>query len=269
MVNKNVGDTVYIDVRVRNTGNISYTFKIGVSIGYGSTWYDVEYYNDGQGEYVEATLSPNTETTIQRTLQIPDDVNISDVWVAVKDQSLVILNETVESGILTVSSVPSQEQFVYPTDDTYVRSDYPTDTNADTTSITSSLDTTTNIRRNVYLRFAVPDVNIEQVFLRMYVEFVGIGWTGSLNFRDSETRNWSEDTATWINKPSAVYTWNDVVSFGSAVGFWTNIDITNLAKANKGQYMTIAIEGWTDHVYVRFSSKEGSNKPNLRVIYTP
>ncbi len=103
MVDKNVGDTVYIGVTIQNTGNVSYTFKLGVSIGHDPTWYDVGHYNDGQGEYIDVTISPGTTQTVQRTLQIPDDVNITDVWVAVKDQSLVVLDEQIESGTLAVS----------------------------------------------------------------------------------------------------------------------------------------------------------------------
>ena len=107
MVNKNVGDTVYVGVRVRNTGTVSHTFKIGVSIGYGNTWYDLGYYNDGYGEYRDVTILPGTEVIVERTLQIPNDSNITDVWATVKDQSLNTLDGEIKYNALVITSAPT------------------------------------------------------------------------------------------------------------------------------------------------------------------
>ena len=104
MVNKNVGSTVYVGVRVRNTGTVTHTFKIGVSIGYGNTWYDLGYYNDGYGEYKDVTILPGTEVIVERTLQIPNDTNITDVWASVKDQSLNIMDEEIKFNALVVAA---------------------------------------------------------------------------------------------------------------------------------------------------------------------
>ena len=104
MVNKNIGDTVYVGVRVRNTGSVSHTFKIGVSMGYGNTWYDLGYYNDGYGEYKDVTILPGTEVIVERTLQIPNDQYITDVWATVRDQSLNILDEEIKYNSLVVTA---------------------------------------------------------------------------------------------------------------------------------------------------------------------
>ncbi len=103
MVNKQVGDTVYIGVRIRNTGTVSHTFKIGLSIGYGNIWY--QDYNDGYGAYRDVTISPGTEQIVQRTLLVPNDTNITDVWASVKDQSLNTLDEEIKFNALVVTAV--------------------------------------------------------------------------------------------------------------------------------------------------------------------
>ncbi len=100
MVNKQVGDTVYVGVRVRNTGTVSHTFKIGLSIGYGNTWY--QDYNDGYGAYRDVTISPGTEQTVQRTLSVPNDPNITDVWASVKDQNLNTLDGEIKFNEINV-----------------------------------------------------------------------------------------------------------------------------------------------------------------------
>ncbi len=100
MVNKNVGDTVYVGIRVRNTGTVTHVFKVGLSIGYGNIWY--QDYNDGYGAYRDVTISPNTEQIVQRTLLVPNDTNISDVWASVKDQSLNILDEEIKFNEINV-----------------------------------------------------------------------------------------------------------------------------------------------------------------------
>ncbi len=102
MVNKNIGDTVYVGVTIQNTGTVSHTFKIGVSIGYGSIWYDVGNYNDGYGDYRDVTISHGTTQTVQRTMLIPNDANITDVWATVKDQSLNIMDSEIKFNEITI-----------------------------------------------------------------------------------------------------------------------------------------------------------------------
>lgn len=82
-----------ISVSFKNTGNITYTFKVGVSIGTAPNgpWYDVGYYTDGLGDYAEITLAPNQEGTITRTIRYV--AGSTDVWATVKKQDLTILDE--------------------------------------------------------------------------------------------------------------------------------------------------------------------------------
>lgn len=90
--------TVRVDFSVTNTGSGTYTFAVGISIGNQSkgVWYDVGYFNDGKtgtcvpaGEptsgYVCMTLGPGQSGTGYRTLTIPNDPDVKDVWAAVKD----------------------------------------------------------------------------------------------------------------------------------------------------------------------------------------
>ena len=267
MVNKNVGDTVYVGVRVRNTGTVSHTFKIGVSIGYGNTWYDLGYYNDGYGEYRDVTISPGTEQIVQRTLQIPNDTNITDVWATVKDQSLNTLDGTIKFNEINMITLPG-ETFITPADDSYVRENSPDSIEGNRSSLIASLSASGLSWEDIYLKFDIPDVNITQAFLRLFVMDWNSGSTGNILVSNSRNITWSENILTFNNRPLIAGDLSPEYYFNTNVNFWTNLDLTNFIKANRGKTVTLTLSGVTLGVGRKLSSKEGANPPNLRIIYT-
>ena len=97
------GDTISIGVNITNTGTESHTFNIGVSIGKdGIIWYDTGYYNDGYGDYRQATLAPGSSVTVTRSLTVPDDGRITDIWATVRDQDLNVLAQMKKTGVISV-----------------------------------------------------------------------------------------------------------------------------------------------------------------------
>lgn len=106
----NPGDTITIGVDFKNTGNVSHTFKIGVSIGKdGTIWYDIGYYNDGHGDYRQATLVPGASIIVTRSLRVPDDGRITDIWVTVRDKDLNVLDTKKKIGIISVTTAVSAQ----------------------------------------------------------------------------------------------------------------------------------------------------------------
>lgn len=114
--------TVRVDFTVTNTGSVTYTFAVGLSLGNYSLdkWYDLGYFNDGKtgdcvpsGEdpagYVCMTLAPGESGSDYRTMEIPNDPDVTDVWIAVKDPDKFydapgygVLDTDLRQGVITV-----------------------------------------------------------------------------------------------------------------------------------------------------------------------
>lgn len=106
----NPGDTISIGVDFKNTGNTTHTFNVGVSIGKdGTVWYDVGFYNDGSGDYRQTTLAPGNSIIVSRSLTVPDDARITDIWVSVRDHNLNVLDTMKRIGIISVASAASAQ----------------------------------------------------------------------------------------------------------------------------------------------------------------
>ncbi len=101
----NPGDTIIIGVEFTNTGNASHTFKIGVAIGKDAIiWYDKGYYNDGYGDYREVSLVPGGSIIVERSLIVPADGRIADIWATVRDENLNVLHQMKKFGVISVAT---------------------------------------------------------------------------------------------------------------------------------------------------------------------
>lgn len=160
------------------------------------------------------------------------------------------------------------EMFVEPTDDATVDSVTPS---ANYGSVSNGIVTYTppNIRWMAsFFKFNIPNINIDQVFLRVYVLPHGNQRNGEIMINDWPNYTWSEDTITYNTRPTEAGILSVPYAYGGGDSYWTNIDITDFVKAHKGETITLGMIPITDHVFMQFSLKEGANKPNLRIIYT-
>jgi len=97
--------------------NVTADFVVGVSVGNASLgkWYDVGYYNDGKGctipgqnpsAYVCMTLNPGQTASDFRTIDIPNDPDIKDVYVTVRRKdTMEMLGDDIRYDVLTVTPI--------------------------------------------------------------------------------------------------------------------------------------------------------------------
>ena len=115
-------------------------------------------------------------------------------------------------------------------------------------------------KRYTYLKFDVSGVsNITSVKLRVY----NIGANGTVNIKKVSNDNWSENTITWVGKPSIGAIVNNFQFNGT--GFHET-DVTNYVTAESQGDGTVSfvLKGATSN-YMKISSKEGANAPVLIV----
>lgn len=107
MVMKNPGDTVIVTSTIINTGNVTHTFKYGVSIGNKplEKWYDVGWFNDGFGDYRDVTLAPGASAAVTRTLEMPDDTDVTDAAVSVRAEDLTVLAVQDLLGVIDLPAI--------------------------------------------------------------------------------------------------------------------------------------------------------------------
>jgi hypothetical protein len=128
------------------------------------------------------------------------------------------------------------------------------------------LEVLTSNNRNVesYLRFIVSGVSgvIQSARLRVYSN----GETTKDGPSVYATGNsWTETGITWNNRPARTSGAND--NKGSiASNTWVEYNITSLVAGN-GTYSFVLAEGSNDDI--RFSSREGSNPPQLVITFIP
>ena len=160
------------------------------------------------------------------------------------------------------------EMFVNPTDDTYIENRQPGENFGSLIILYTVHDTSINLIQDTYLKFEVPDVDIDFVYLRLYVTpDTGVN-PGRITLFDSPNVVWNESEPTW-NNPLEIGTELMLdVDFTSARGYWTNINITDFIKAKRGETVTIIAIAVDTPFWLGFGSKESGEKPNLRIIYT-
>ncbi len=144
-----------------------------------------------------------------------------------------------------------------PTDDAYVRVNYPDEnTGSQTTLRTYKGDRTVS-----YLKFSVAGVTgpVDDVKLRLYVTDPSDVAGAIYSVADTA---WSEGTITWNTRPSA----GSLLGAGGAAasGTWVEFDL-GAAIAADGVYSFALKDGGSDAVW--YSSKEGSKPPQLVVSF--
>ena len=148
-----------------------------------------------------------------------------------------------------------------PSDDTYVQSDQPTTTFGTSTQIVVD----NSPARNILLKFTVSGIGTKTVTsakLRLFC--VNASPYGG-DFHMVADSTWSEGTVNWNNAPPA-----DPGSLGIlgkvVVGTWYEVDVTALVTGD-GTFSVKGISTNADGAY--YSSKEGTNPPQLVIATTP
>ena len=105
------GDTFNINVTVKNTSATAQTLRVGVSIGKEYVvWYDQGYYTDPHGDYYIVTLAPNETKTLTRSMNVPDDGRITDIYASFRTADLAVLDELITHGVLLVTPEVSPDE---------------------------------------------------------------------------------------------------------------------------------------------------------------
>lgn len=111
--------------------------------------------------------------------------------------------------------------------------------------------------REAYLRFSINATGtLRKAVLRLYVTD---GSKDGPKLYQAANNNWSESTLIWNNKPGVT---GPVLGNLGKVNdkVWVEYDVTALVKAN-GTYSFVLVGDSTESV--EFTSREGSNKPQL------
>ena len=145
-----------------------------------------------------------------------------------------------------------------PTDDAYVRSNFPGENTGGQTTLRGFKDLA---ETNSYLKFSVAGVSgpVTSVKLRLFV-VDGSSAAGSI-YGVSDT-GWGEGTITWSTRPAVG---SLLAAGGSApVGTWVEFDL-GTAVVGDGTYSFALKDGNGNAVW--YSSKEGANDPQLVVTF--
>jgi PKD repeat protein len=146
-----------------------------------------------------------------------------------------------------------------PTDDAYVRSNFPNENTGGQTTIRTYRNGTTETHS--YLKFSVNGISgtVSSVKLRLWVSDASSA-AGSIYSLSDLT--WSEGTITWTNKPPAG---SRITTGGAAaVGTWVDFDLTG-AVTGDGTYSFVLKDGSSNAVW--YHSKEAANDPQLVVTF--
>ncbi len=149
-----------------------------------------------------------------------------------------------------------------PTDDTNVRDSRPNNSYGGSSTMRIKTSSTTY---HGYLKFEVTDFSsVKSATLRLYVAdsspHGGNIYAVSNNY-DGSSSPWTEDGVTWSNAP--VITGSPLADAGSvSSGSWIELDVTS-AVTGSGVF-SFGIRS-TSSNSVRYSTKEGSNPPELVV----
>jgi PKD repeat protein len=144
-----------------------------------------------------------------------------------------------------------------PTDDAYVRSDFPDEnTGSQTTIRTYRIDQTSS-----YLKFNVAGITapVTSVKLRLFV--VDASDVAGAIYSVVDT-SWAEGTITWTTRPAV----GSLLGRGgtAALGTWVEFNLGTPFSAD-GVYSFALKDGGSDAV--RYSSEEGANDPQLVVTF--
>jgi PKD repeat protein len=146
-----------------------------------------------------------------------------------------------------------------PTDDSYVRSQYPNENAGRAATIRTYKNGT--VETHSYLKFTVSGVTgpVTSVKLRLFVTDASSVAGKIYGVADA---SWSETTITWANKPAV----GPLVGSGTSasLGTWVEFDL-GASIVEDGTYSFVLKDGSSDAAW--YSSKEGSTPPQLLVSF--
>ena len=167
-------------------------------------------------------------------------------------------NSRTETNYITVSPGGGTSSVTYlPTDDAYVRSNYP-DENTGTAPTLRAYKSST-AQTESFLRFSVgaPAGSVTSAKLRLFV--TNASPNGGVLF--TADPGWSESTLTWNSRPTIGTT--TIASAGAVtVGTWIELDVTAIVSG-QGAYSFVLRGASGDVAY--YDSEEAANKPQLVV----
>jgi PKD repeat protein len=167
-------------------------------------------------------------------------------------------NSLTQSGYITVSPAGGSSSVTYtPTDDAYVRSNFP-DENTGTSPTLRAYKSST-AQTDSFLRFSVgaPAGSVSSVKLRLFVRDASPN--GGVLF--TADPGWSESTLTWNSRPAIGTT--TIASAGAVtLGTWIEFDVTAIVTG-QGPYSFVLRGASGDVAY--YDSEEAANKPQLVV----
>jgi hypothetical protein len=132
--------TLTMDITVKNTGNVTHTFKVGASIGQSKYqdgteratdnvgWHDRNIYVDGLGDYATITLAPGQSGTVTRKFALVKDgswpQHWNDIFCSVKKYDLTLLQNKFLYNAFRVTAIAVQ--YASDADSTYANRLYTT-----------------------------------------------------------------------------------------------------------------------------------------------
>jgi trimeric autotransporter adhesin len=147
-----------------------------------------------------------------------------------------------------------------PTDDAYVRSNFPNQNAGGDTTLRAFKGTAES---NSYLKFSVTGVSgpVASATLRLFV--VDPSTVAGKLYGVADTP-WAEGAITWASKPDV----GSLIATGGAapLGTWVDFDVTG-AVAGNDTYSFVLKDGSDNAVW--YSSEEGTNDPQLVVTFGP
>ena len=167
-------------------------------------------------------------------------------------------------GIAALSSPRQIIDVLTPREDAYVRDGADANNNfANDDSLDIKQGNNNNFFRRAYLNFDLDDINdIDSAVLRLYATQSN----SSVAITLSATSNtWDEETITWNTAPS----------LGSTIARidmgpdeqWYEWDVSAYLRGREGQSVSFVLtDQGQDNRTIRFSSKEGDNPPELKIL---
>jgi trimeric autotransporter adhesin len=164
------------------------------------------------------------------------------------------------TNYITVSAGGGQTLTFTPTDDTFIRSNAPNETNGNAVTLRAYQGATA--QTDSYLKFTVTGVTgaVSSATLRLHVAQASSN--GGVLYPVADT-TWSESSLTWANRPLPEDT--AIGSTGAvSVGQWVEIDLGSRISGN-GTY-SFALSGRAAPAAWYNSSEAGSSRPQLVIV---
>ena len=167
-------------------------------------------------------------------------------------------------GIAALSSPRQDIDVLTPTDDAYVRGGSNSDQNyGDEETIEVKQGNSENFFRRTYVNFDLDDIDdVDAAVLRLYATRSRSDVPVTLYATSS---NWDEDSITWNSAPS-IGTPIATVEMGPE-DQWYEWDVSSYLEGMEGESVSFVLyDEAAENSTVRYSSREGANPPELKIL---